>query len=303
MIQSIIVTNPRGESITLPLKNPEQSGFFILGANGLGPVKAVINMTEVLSLDGAFYNSARKGTRNITLALGYNESSGSSIEELRHVTYRYFPVKGLISLEIVSDERTAVTTGYVESNEVSIFSKNELSFVSILCPKASLFGESVIQTIFSGYTPSFEFPFENPSLTDPLIEFGLVYLDTEKSVYYEGDEETGVVIRIKFNGAVTDLSIYNTTYYETMDISSAKLIAQTGEGFHLNDEVVISTIKGSKYIRLYRDGQVINILNALDANSDWFTLRRGDNVFSYAAASGVNRVQLTIEHQLVYEGI
>ncbi len=52
-----------------------------------------------------------------------------------------------------------------------------------------------------GVQPAFEFPFENNSLTENLLEFGEIRLDTRAELNYEGDADTGVVINIHFNGA------------------------------------------------------------------------------------------------------
>ena len=67
MIKSVTVTNNLGESIVLELRFPEKSGFLIKegGITGLGPAKATINSTESVTVDGASFNSAHVGQRNI----------------------------------------------------------------------------------------------------------------------------------------------------------------------------------------------------------------------------------------------
>jgi phage-related protein len=303
MIKTLTVTNHLDESIIIDLKNPAPSGFFIRGIDGLGPPKAVINLTEVLSMDGAFFNSARVTNRNVVIHLGFYNDGALSIEDIRRKTYRYFPIKKQVHLRIESDNRIVNTVGFVESNEPNIFSKDEQTDISILCPDAYLFGDEVVQTIFSGYIPLFEFPFENPSLTEPLIVMGDIVLETEQTVFYEGDAETGVIVSVYFLGDVNDLHIYNLTRGQLMAIDSAKLVALTGSDFILGDRLVISTIRGNKYIHLIRAGVTINILNTLDADAEWFTLEYGDNLFLFEAGTGVNNIQFMIQHQILYEGI
>ena len=65
MIKSVTVTNYLGESLLLELSNPWEVGIAITKIEGLGPVKASINSTEISSGDGARFNSARISTRNI----------------------------------------------------------------------------------------------------------------------------------------------------------------------------------------------------------------------------------------------
>ena len=65
MINVVTVTNHIGDRIKMELARPENSGFAIKKIDGLGSVKADINMTDVSTYDGSVYNSSRLGTRNI----------------------------------------------------------------------------------------------------------------------------------------------------------------------------------------------------------------------------------------------
>lgn len=303
MIDYVKITNPLGEELKLELRSPETSGFFIRGINGLGPAKSTINTTEVLSSDGSFYNSSRVGSRNIVMDLGFYPDGSETIEFLRQKTYRFFPMKKQLTIEVATENRTGITTGYVESNEPDIFSNSEGTTISILCQPAFFYGKEYIQTIFSGVNSLFEFPWENPSLTDPLIEFGSVFINTQGNVFYTGDEPTGVVIYVNFTGNVNNLSISNITNGQNMVLSSSIITAITGNNLKLGDQLIISTVRGNKFIYLIRNGVTYNILNALSTNSVWFTVDRGDNVFTYTAGSGLANMQFLIEHQIVYGGL
>lgn len=302
MINKVTITNYIGESLVMDLRSPEQSGFFIRKIHGLGPSKAIVNTTEVLSADGAFFNSSRISSRNIVIDLGFLDD-GRSIETTRQQTYRFFPMKKLITIQIETDNRNGITYGYVESNEPNIFSKEEGAIISIICPSAFFYSNDDIFTIFSGTNPSFEFPFENSSLVSSLIELGQVFIDTQKSIFYTGDEETGVIISINVLGDVNNLAIHNATRSQTMEISSAVIISMTGEDLKLGDNVIISTIRGDKYIYLIRNGTVYNILNALSETAIWFRLERGDNVFTYTADNGLSNLQFSITNKVVYGGL
>lgn len=303
MIKKVTVTNPRGEVLTMELTNPSASGFVVRRIDGLGPPKSVINMGESLYEDGSYFNSARLTNRNLIFDLEFYDSVTETIEAIRNKTYRFFPMKTPLTIEVETDTRVGVTSGYVESNEPNIFSKEESTQISIVCPSAYFLGKDAILTTFSGIQNGFEFPWENPSLTLKLIEFGQVFISTNANVFYTGDADTGVTIYINFIGAVNNLTIHNVNTGENMAINSTKLIALTGANFQAGDFVIISTVKGNKFITLIRGSSVYNILNAVDILADWFQISRGDNVFTYTAASGVNNVQFSIEHHLVYEGL
>lgn len=307
MIKRIKVTNYLGESISINMEGLAQScGLLIKEIDGLGPVKGNINTSELASFDGTVYNSSRLDERNIVLTLVFDDSSGMSIESIRQLTYKYFPIKKLLTFYIETDNRTAAATGYVESNEPNIFSDKEETKISILCPDPNFYsaGEDGTHIVtFFGMTPLFEFPFENESLSEQLIEFGSIENKTENTVYYDGDLETGVIIRMHAIGSVGDITIYNTGTRERMFISASRIQELTGYGIVNGDDIIISTIRGDKYITLLRNGIYTNILNALDRGSNWFSLSKGDNIFAYVASFGPEYLQFRIESRTVYEGV
>lgn len=307
MIYSLAVTNFLGDRIRLELGKPENTGFLIKSITGLGPVKANVNTTEVATNDGSMFNSARLGQRNIVIQMVFvNSIYGENIEEIRQKSYKYFPIKKNVELVIETDNRYVRTTGYIESNEPEIFSKQEGTQISIICPdpyfySASEDGNNV--TDFYSIDPMFEFPFSNESLTEPLLVFGEIQIKTEGVITYTGDSEIGVMIYIHAIGPAEHINIYNTETREVMTIDTAKLEKLTGQGLIAGDDVVINTLKGEKSITLVRSGVSYNILNCLDKNTDWFTLVKGDNIFAFTADSGVTNLQFRIENKVIYEGV
>lgn len=299
MIKSVTVTNHLNESIKLELRYPERSGFLVQEITGLGPAKANINSTDLSTTDGSLYNSARLNSRNIIMTLKL--LSKPNVETMRQLSYKYFPIKKKIKLLIETDNRTCEIYGYVESNEPNIFSSQESTQISIVCPDPYFYsagdnGNTI--TVFSGIVPSFEFPF-----SDDTFEMGTIVTDQEQNIYYSGDSEIGVNIFIHAVGEVTDLIIHNITTGDLMKIDTTKLEALTGDVIINGDDIIISTIKGQKSITLIRDGVAINILNCLDRNVDWFQLSQGNNVFTYYADTGATNIQLRIENQTIYEGV
>lgn len=307
MIYSLAVTNYLGDRIKLELGRPENTGFLVKSITGLGPVKANVNTTEVATNDGSMFNSARLSQRNIVIQLAFVHSIyGEDIEEIRQKSYKYFPTKKNVELIIETDNRYVRTIGYIESNEPDIFSKQEGTQISIICPdpyfySASEDGNNV--TDFYSIDPVFEFPFSNESLSEPLLIFGEIQIKTEGVITYHGDSEIGVMIYIHAIGPATNINIYNTETREDMSINTTKLEALTGKGIVASDDIIINTLKGEKSITLVREGKSYNILNCLDKNTDWFTLVKGDNIFAFTAESGVTNLQFRIENKVIYEGV
>ena len=332
MIKRVAIINDLKEMLILTLGDIEsRSGLFITSIDGLGPVKSTINMTELATQDGSRYNSARSPYRNIVINLRH---IGFDPEESRQITYRYFPLKGHVIFEIETDHRHVYIDGYVESNEPDIFSPAESSTISILCPQPWFYsgwieGKDVINAIpyFTVVDETAIFHYDTPPTTgryvdngDILVEFGnttpkfefpvsfelgegvefSVYEDSkEGNVYYEGDVETGITMYIDAYGEFTNPTIYNRSTRESLSIDTSKI----PDGILYGDRIIINTVKGNKTITLLRNGLETNIINALDKDADWFTLRSGDNVFAYVADTGVNNMYFSIMHRRLYGGI
>lgn len=305
MIKSVTFTNYLGDSVKIELTEAEPDhGFVLIGMDGLGPAKADINTTTLATNDGDVYNSARLEKRNILVSLVFTPTN--TIEDTRQRTYKYFPNKKYLTIHIETDNRILETTGYVESNEPDIFSDREGCEISIICPDPLFYsaGEDGMQaTVFSGIEPGFEFAFSNESLELPLIEFGTINLETEKTIYYEGDAEIGVRITIHALGSASQITIYNTGTREIMHIDTDKLEQLTGSGITAGDDIIISTVRNQKYVRLLREGIYVNILNCVDKHSDWFQLAKGDNIFAYTAESGSENLQFRIDNRISYTGV
>lgn len=304
MIRSITAINYLGDSIKLELTRPEKSGFIVESVEGLGPAEATINTVEVCTTDGGIFNSARANIRNIVMSLVFFNGGGESIEQIRHKSYKYFPLKRKVKLIIETDTRISETEGYVESNEPDIFSQKEGCQISIICPDAYLFSAGPANTtVFSGVEPAFEFPFCNDSPDEDLLIMGTIENKTERVIVYNGDGEVGITIYIHAVGEASNIAIYNVGTREVMRIDTTKMAAMTGSGIIAGDEITITTSKNNKGITLLRAGKETNILNCLSRDADWFQLAKGDNIFAYTAETGNTNLQFCIENRIIYEGV
>lgn len=279
------------------------SGFIIKSIDGLGPAKANINTADIATNDGSIFNSSRLDKRNITLDLEFFQTDTESIEDIRQKTYKYFPVKQRVYVTVETDNHTLETEGYVESNEPNIFSANEGTNISIICPDPFFYSKSIEETIFSGVEPLFEFPFSNESLTTPLLELGAIQNKTEQVIVYEGDGEVGISIHIHALDSASNIKIANVKTREIMILNTDKLATLTGSGIKAGDNIVINTQKGNKNVTLLRDGVRTNILNCIEKGSQWFTLVKGDNIFAYTTDSGSSNLQFYITNKVAYDGV
>lgn len=305
MIKSITVKNYLNDQITLELTRPEKSGFIVESIDGLGPAKANINVTDISTNDGGIFNSSRLDKRNIVMNLIFLQSPTETIEDIRQKSYKYFPIKKKIFITIETDNHISETEGYVESNEPDIFSDMEGTSISIICPNPFFYSKKLNETIFSGVESAFEFPFENNSITEPLLELGLIQNKTEQIIVYDGNSEIGMTIYIHAIGDASNITIANNLTRETMVINTdkLKLLLGTETAIIKGDTITINTTQNNKSVTLLREGKTTNILNCVERGSKWFTLVKGDNIFSYDAETGATNLQFYIANRVAYDGV
>lgn len=306
MLKKVIITNYLGKSVEYSFDNPtleDSSGLLITEIQGLGPVKANVNMTQLATADGDIYNSSRLNGRNIVIKARFTYAD--TIEDARLLSYKFFPIGHKLTFHIETDNRIAETEGYVESNEPDIFSDESDMQVSVLCESPwflSVDEDGRQQTNFSNVVAMFEFPFQNLG-HDPVTEFGRIINKKESTVYYDGDAETGCRIEIHAIGNVEMVTIYNVKTGDKMIIDTNKLETLTGHKLISGDTVIINTVKGNKFINLIREGVTTNILNVLGKDAEWFQLVKGDNLFAYTAEYGEANIQFMVETQILFEGV
>lgn len=317
MIKAVTVTNFKNESLRMELSSPEKSGLLVYNITGIGGPTASINSTDMATVDGAQFNSARAQTRNIVLTLAFMDQSNTpdengnysystrNIEQSRHKAYKYFPAKKPLSLMFETDERKIMIDGYVENNEATIFSQDSYTQISILCLEPYFRAIEPTEITFKSIDPydGFEFPFENDSLTEDLISFGEIKNDQVYTIYYEGDSDVGMVITMQAYEPASGIEIYNVETRDHMILDDLRIFQITGSYIAIDDIITISTVKGKKYATLQRGATVYNILNAISKDSDWIQLTQGRNVIGYTATAGVDFLAFKLTYDVLYEGV
>lgn len=301
MIKSVTIINRKGEEIVLTLRSPEQSGFFIKKIDGLGAPIGTINTAAYSTIDGSRFISSRANQRNIVFNLGFLEKP--TIEHTRISSYKFFAVKSEITMIFETDLKKVKIAGRVETNEPDIFSKESGTVVSVVCPDPYFYSMTNEIISFSVLQKLFQFPFSNEDLYFPLIYFGDVIVDAQQTINYTGEIPIGFVMSIDSTGDAGTITVYNLGTRESMTIDNDILTSITGTGITAGDHITITTVKGQKSAVLERNGETINILNAVVGSANWFTLDIGNNPFYYTAEFGGSFLLFNINYQLVYEGI
>ncbi len=318
MIRQVNIYNDLGEVLNLELASPEKSGLVITNIEGIGPEYANININDSSNMDGGTYNSAKRPSRNIVFSLRFMDYP--SVEDNRHVTYRYFPLKKQIKMEFITDTREAYIYGRVESNTPNIFSNEEGCQISVLCPDPNfykIFGNEEYETVsFSDGIPMFEFPFIK---NDKILEdsrpdsfiFRDVYLtDGYAKVMNESDDDIGCIFCFsKFlMNSNYDISIKNLT-------TNKEMILNLSTSTYWNNILFIKSFDGDKEIyayNLYSNGTIdydnkFNKINSKIPDSDWIYLKRGENLLQFTITDGNSNEYwpqiAEVQYPTIYGGI
>lgn len=248
----------KSDAFTMVLNSPtnvsNSTGFVIDKIDGLGPVDADVNMSE-MAVDGDHYNSSRVGKRNIVLTLKFYSETGTGIEEVRHKSYELFPKHTPICIEVETDERTVYTKGYVEKNDPDIFSSESGNEVSILCEDPKMYGEHHTDSLTVG----------------------------ETTIECDGELENGVILTFTVGSAVSapvaqEVPAFTISCSKPDGSSQSIDIFSPIGGYVAGDVITINCISGQKSV-IWTDTADAdhNSLNLISKNPDWITLKSGDN--------------------------
>lgn len=277
----ITVQNHLGQQLVL------DDHFKCIHVSGLTPAGAVINTAGAGMADGTFFNSSHVSQRNIVLTI----VPEGNAEQGRLTLWKYFKPKYPCRLYFKTDSRSACIDGYVENIEGTPYENKARYQISVICPRPYFIGLAPAVYIQSVSGNGFTFPV---SIPERGVTFGFIADTTRVNVENPGEERTGVLITLTAVGNVVDPTIYNITTREMFGVTME---------MEQGDTIIVDTHRGQKSIRMWKNGEYVNIINDIVKGSTWFELQQGDNVFTYSCAYG--DFNLSIEYKLytLYQGV
>ena len=126
------------------------------------------------------------------------------------------------------------------------------------------------------------------------VEFGIIKPYPETTIYYDGDDDTGIEITIRASGNASGLRINRRTGNEYIIINQDMVVADT---------IKIDTRKGKKSAILIRNGVETNILKKVETSKTWIHLEKGENVFTYTTTSGLSNLKIFVDYETRINGI
>jgi hypothetical protein len=262
VLATIAVYSVWDSAPVVPLSDggPQTDLFQVRDIQGLEPVKASINTTPFGSVDGDSFVGADIPKRNIVLTIGLNPDWADwSMATLRRALYAYFMTKQRVRLVFSSDDDfpDVEISGYVESNEPTIFSKDGEIPISIVCPDP--YFTAVEATVVAGIANA-----------------------APREVDYIGSIETGLNVKVtSLPGpvpTVIGVQIGDPT------VTSFRVDGSVSATKYLS----VNTIPGQKYVQNVElgSGLITNLLPKLESGYTWPTLKPGTNLVSVTTNGG-----------------
>lgn len=281
------IENSNGQIMILTGNEPVYQVISILGLN---PPPAQINTTTAAGIDGTRYNSSRLNSRNIVITIKIN----GDVETNRQTLYRFFRTKEWCRFYYANRHRDVYIDGYVEAVNCDLFVNDERAQISIICPQPYFKDFETVTDDVSNVVAAFKFPF-SINIGNPIPISSFDNLGTA-TVINDSEVAVGVIIDVTFAGAVDELELLNTNTGEHLTLAYP---------FVESDRVTIDTTKGNKSVRLFRDGETINIFPAVQRGSVFLQLAVGDNQFAYLADGGERNtlVSVIFSHANMYRGV
>lgn len=263
------------------------SYFNLIDFDGLTAIQSDISSVVIPYVDGDIVNKIQAMPRTVTLYLRLKQAAG--IENARRYIMQYVKPKLTGKVRMERDEHILELEGLVEEISLPRFEAGCVMAITLHCSQP--YWQDLKQVI-SGLSQILNlhyFPINQGGLAFPVegIPFGAYDDDLTQDIYNAGDVSTGIVIQIVANGTVVNPRIYNTLTGEYIGITDT---------LTLNDEVVISTVKGEKFISKNN----VNIIDKIASGSTFLQLETGSNTFTISADSGVEAVYFAIMYRQKY---
>lgn len=278
------IENSRGEILDLSYSN---EAYTVYKITGLTPPNTIVSSVSNGTMDGARINSVRVNSRNLVLYLSINED----VENNRIALYKYFPPKKTITLYFKNGVRNVSIEGVVELIECDLFSNRQVVQISIICPMPYFKDVEYLVTEFGDINNLFTFPF---SIESSGMELSAMVTNQRKNIYNAGDVDTGMIITLAAIGTVVNPVLYNVLTGEHMKLNFS---------MRSGDIITINTNINQKSVSIVRDGVRENLIGYMSPDSSWFVLEAGDNIFTYDAEQGKERLQIAFTTSLLYGGV
>ena len=287
MINDIKVININsGETLELSTRS---TPHYILEECKVNPIDGVINMQDMIGIDGTSISNVRLGTRTVAITGWIIGMDDAEISFLRERLNRMINPRQRISIVYNGyklDGTPTSTIVYGTANKV-MNEKMCRFFFSVFCdnPLIRKENQSILQ--ISHWEPGFSFPLEFDEENDHM-SFGVKSPSRMLEITNPSNIPVGMKITLSALGEVHFPRLINVTTQEYLEIS---MIMES------HDKVTIDNSDRYILANLHRTGESDqNIINMITDDSTLpFLLPIGINLYTYNAEVNPDGLQITLE--------
>lgn len=278
----LLLENSDGKVVNLN----DETNYVVVELEGFDPPTASLYTSKSPNRKGSKKNGSTLDERALLIPIKIL----GDIEVNRNALYEWTDTETELKIYYKNGVKNVYCVGTVTDCDVPVCTDNEIMTVAITCPDPYLKDLHEIATEISNLLKLFTFPF---AIDAAGVPFSTIREDNSTNVFNAG-AETGVLIRIKALGAVSNISLYDAN--DATRIFSINMTLQAGE------VIEIDTERSPRTVKLIRtNGRAENILRYVGHNPTWFLLRKGNNVFGFTA-SDVGNVEVTFSFTNKYLG-
>lgn len=262
--------------------------YVIVSVSGLNPPSASIFTTKSPNRKGSKYNGSTLNERNIVIQIKIL----GDIEVNRNALYDWTYTEQYVKVRYKNGLRDVYCEGHIEDHENDFFTDNEVISLAIICENPYWKDLQEISTEITAILAQFTFAF---AISSAGIPFSTLKGTNTTNVFNAG-AETGIRVTIRCKGTVEKI-----TLFDAANPSRRMTINATIEAGWM---IEIDTTASPKTVKAYKpDGTVTNFMRYLAPSPVWLTLKKGNNAFSFLAASGQENMEVSVSFTNSYLGV
>ena len=268
--------------------------FIISDAEALHGIEVEISESDSPYIDGSEIDDVKALPRGIELTLTLR---GNIQQSLDFIT-SYVKSKQVVTLREINNGRDITIKGVVNIPPYNRMQRACKLTLSIYCNKPYWEDIEEVVGVIDDIISLLYFPVAGQYFTPTGRPFGVINTNLTKELINDGDVETGALFTIAATGEVVNPQINCDSGEQVGNYMRLNLTLKE------NDEVIISTVKGNKYITIngsdtYNGSPILSYLEF--KGTDWLQLEQGTNKFTITVTSGKQNVYFNASYRRLYE--
>jgi len=284
----LYLTNKNNQTLDL-LNNKNR--FILKSIEGLHGIETTISENESPYMDGTNIEYVKALPRSIELTFKLRGNIRESIEFFTS----FVKSKQYVTLREIENGRDISITGVATIPPYTRMMRSCEITLTIYCGQPYWVDTNFTVGVIDDVISLLAFPVNGQHFTINGQALGKITNSMTKNLENTGDTSVGAVFVLEAVDPVVNPQINCSTGEQQGWFMKLETTLKAG------DQVVISTVKGDKYITI--NGSTTSaILNALKYNgTDWLQLEQGSNVFTITADSGTENVYFNATFKRKYE--